>query len=152
MYKHYWWQHRTFRTNEWKQIQNAMLDIRDYCHQQGVHIAQARNRPETQPIITSQNIRFNGIDPDGCDVFWMNRVAAAKEPAHFCKTNRQPYDLAVATLLLFISNNVSVDCFSLTSDGDWEDAEWVRAREAYQTIFNAEPFNTLKAPTHEHCK
>src|SRR5665647_677029 len=72
-----------------------------------------------QPKLIADRISFNGSDEDeeGCETF----TIINGEQSDFCKTNRNPYDLVVATVLRRVQalNND----FEADSDGGNEEEE-----------------------------
>jgi hypothetical protein len=90
---------------------------------------------EGKPILTPDEVRFNGWAADGED--YETFSVSASGGSDFCKTGREPYDVVVCAALLRIREE-SPD-FRIESDGEWDDPdEWVRARELYFETFGRE--------------
>ncbi|HEY2670149.1 MAG TPA: hypothetical protein VGJ07_07195 [Rugosimonospora sp.] len=73
-----------------------------------------------------EGIAFNGDATSDLDyeTFWLQPPGWAPRCARgFCKTERRPYDLAVAAVLLRC-HLLLPDLFAIGSDGDW-DREWL---------------------------
>lgn len=65
------------------------------------------------PVITTQEIRFNGYKDKGYESFYFS-VDTLK---YFCKTNEKDYDKAVTKILLILFHYIPE--FKLSSDGFW---------------------------------
>lgn len=77
---------------------------------------------EGVPVITSQEIIFNGDGSEGLDhETFIFSFVNPDDQSGFCKTARKPYDLVVCAVLISLANRV--DGFECSSDGDWEDWE-----------------------------
>lgn len=82
-----------------------------------------------RPTIDRSEIAFNGPHPEDCEsfVFPGSRVGSESYPGYtfdFCKTQGQPYDLAVKVALLIAKLHLG-DLLRLDSDSpmrDWEEA------------------------------
>lgn len=64
-----------------------------------------------KPVISTEEIRFNGSGDESCETF----VITNGNNGGFCKTAREPYDLVVATVLRRIEE--TNDDFHADSDG-----------------------------------
>lgn len=71
--------------------------------------------PETSPEISTDGIRFNGVESNGHETFVFQRSSSFQ----FCKTARKPYDRAVTAVLSLAHHFGLVQ--SVTSDGDTRD-------------------------------
>jgi hypothetical protein len=86
-----------------------------------------------KPIFLSDAIVFNGVGAASCETFAIRRDET--DPGHgrlvfaFCKTAREPYDLAVQACLIVLKHHLGSQ-FHITSDGDQE--EWETARQVCQ--------------------
>jgi len=76
------------------------------------------------PTISDDCIRFNGVEEDGHETFFIPRTGTDWE---FCKTARKPYDTVVVAMLTML-NDVNPD-FTWTSDGTIQDHQ--EGRELY---------------------
>ena len=103
------------------------------AEKRGIKVAYDRDYPHTPPLVSPDVIMFNGIGEDGHETFILDRVTAGRE---FCKTDRKPYDLLVASVLLLASKQLKG--FKLNSDGFNEDGtvddEWKRAQTFVYTV------------------
>ncbi|WP_027345809.1 hypothetical protein [Hamadaea tsunoensis] len=83
-------------------------------------------------------IRFNGDaeTDDDCETFWLPTPATTGPrtlpPRSYCKTNRNPYDLAVAGILLR-ARLLLPGVVQLHSNGSW-DEEWARGAYPHPSI------------------
>ncbi|OAG05465.1 uncharacterized protein CC84DRAFT_1216813 [Paraphaeosphaeria sporulosa] len=87
----------------------------------------------TPPIVDEdKGIIFSGFADDFHDNFVFYRDTLGFGP--FVKTNRKPYDLAVACVLLraFL---LAPECVHLNSDGYWTDEEWIDAVTLYKQLW-----------------
>lgn len=91
-------------------------------------------------VMNNEIIFFNGIGDESHETFYIDRVSDenSKETYHqderkgkyfeCCKTNRNPYDLAVSSALIIAKKHFGED-FIVGSDGDNSDEEWIMAKE-----------------------
>jgi hypothetical protein len=121
-YTHYWDTKPTITKAKWDSFTKAVKILL-----KGVTVIQKEYTDSAKPVINSREVRFNGIEDDGHETFYMKRVdkpSAWSEDKtvvfNFCKTARKPYDkYATATLLLahlYLGDEISID-----SDGDVSD-------------------------------
>jgi hypothetical protein len=101
----------------------------------GITIAGPTGHGQPQLDLTG-GIGFNGnaaVELDG-ETFTLTPPQDATElpqvVSTFCKTNRLPYDVAVAGLLLFCQQLLPA-VFTLASDGEW-DREWAHGAGCWQ--------------------
>lgn len=89
-------------------------------------------RGENEPIITDTEVCFNGKAPEDYETCAMSLESKGFD---FCKTARQPYDVAVCLLLLCMADAFGDD-FEYSSDGDIENGEegWARAKEIFAEL------------------
>ena len=124
-YTHYWEQTRSFTHDEWEETSKDLKGILAYVeHQFGVPLANAMGKPGTRPKIDQDNIVFNGLGDDSHETFAVNRQRqkawiSARPGADFCKTAREPYDVAVTACLCYLAS-VS-ETHTVTSDGRGND-------------------------------
>jgi hypothetical protein len=94
--------------------------VLDHAYQAG--IVQREYDDSRPPVVTAEEIRFNGIGELGHETFGFR--TGAPDPFGFCKTARKPYDDVVMRVLLVLA------CyrpgFELSSDGAF-DHEWIEA-------------------------
>lgn len=96
-----------------------------------------------EPVFKPDYICFNGDEEhkQGYETFYIN---FNNDFCTFCKTARQPYDVAVCIALLCFKHYFGDD-FRLSSDGDIEKGEegWKRAKKITDEYFAEEWINTL---------
>lgn len=112
-YTHYFETASHIKDEDWNdfcEICKKILQIAD------IPLAREFNLPLEPPVITDKLVRFNGIDEDGHETFYIERSYAG---FGFCKTARKPYDKVVVTCLM-----AGFHCGVFTewsSDGEEED-------------------------------
>lgn len=79
-----------------------------------------------EPIITNERLCFNGKGDEGYETFNIVLNEPMKSLDKFCKTARQPYDVAVCLALLCFSRAFG-SSFSYRSDGKKDDDGWKQA-------------------------
>lgn len=88
------------------------------------------NNPEP-PIVTQEEVRFNGVEENGHETFCYsvkdNFLLNTDEHFSFCKTAQKPYDTIVMKVLIVLKWAFGDD-FKLSSDGSFND-EWSDVRE-----------------------
>ena len=109
--------------NGFCEICKKILQIAD------IPLAREFNLPLEPPVITDKLVRFNGIDEDGHETFYIERSYTG---FGFCKTARKPYDKVVVACLLA---GCDYDVFTeWSSDGDDEDHQ--EGKEIYAKALN----------------
>lgn len=53
----------------------------------------------------------------------------------FCKTARKPYDIVVCCVLIILKEHLGYK-FKFSSDGEYNNDEWLKAIELYNNVFN----------------
>ncbi len=104
-YTHYWEHQRDLTENEWQQIGKAFENLLALPE-----ISLAGITGEGSPVFTSDYLAFNGVSPRAVEAFILYRTRSTWEKDRgiktsrpwrgFCKTEHQPYDLAVMAILL----------------------------------------------------
>lgn len=113
-YTHYWTKTRTINDTEWDAITAAAKRIVSLARNRYmINLAWEFDQPSRGVQIDSEAIRFNGIDEDGHETFYLSREASEFD---FCKTARKDYDPVVVAVLQAAA--VYCDAFSWRSDGD----------------------------------
>lgn len=135
-YTHYFEQHEPFSQNEWEKIAMDTMKAIEYCEHKGIQLAFEDNIPE-QAEVSDTQIRFNGVGNGGYETFILKKNTYTKDQFNFCKTARQPYDLAVG-LVLLISKKHAPNSIRVSSDGDW-DSDWNEIKDSYNEIFKEYP-------------
>lgn len=115
-YSHYWTLHCT-EEQFVKGMAKATPALNDILERHK-SIIQFESDDPKPPVLTSTQIRFNGIGEEGGHETFM---VAMKERSDFCKTARKPYDLPVCECLLVLL--ACVLDFELSSDGFWVNAD-----------------------------
>ena len=92
-YTHYW-RHSSFSDEEWDEIcarARSILNATDVPLQWEYDV-------EQPPQVNHEAIRFNGVEDDGHETFYLEKNSKGE----FCKTARKPYDEVVVALLTTI--------------------------------------------------
>lgn len=112
-YTHYWTKSRNFTDAEWLDIMKASAEIMSAAiNKHSIPLAFEYDKPTEKPLVSTEVIRFNGIDEDGHETFYFDVCANDFE---FCKTARKDYDAPVAAILNYVKHRVPE--FSWRSDG-----------------------------------
>jgi hypothetical protein len=110
-YTHYWRpQVREFNAEKFAQLVDGARKI-----------IEASGVPLADVNIDETGIRFNGVDADSHEDFWLLRDNA--RDFEFCKTAEKPYDI-VCVAILCLAHQLLGDEIEISSDGgatDWED-------------------------------
>mgnify|MGYP003971381979 CR=1 FL=1 len=114
-YTHYWKHDEVIKADWRKAIEEVDKVLRRHHG-----VLQFEYDNDAKPEANDSSIRFNGIDEDGHETFWVSPEATGFS---FCKTARKPYDLAVCEVLIILS---CLCGFDVSSDGDFDD-EWAEA-------------------------
>lgn len=127
-YTHYFTRHkRRIVLSAWEQIVEDVGEILKHAqHVQGVTLAREYDAPGSAPAVTRNFIQFNGLGENGCETFIIRRLESGKieyrdhNPlADFCKTAREPYDIAVVAVLCYLCS--VAETHTASSDGDLKD-------------------------------
>lgn len=144
-YTHYWRQTRDFTDDEWLklrqgagQVVSALRNAKALRERDipavpfDIPLAYEDDEPDRPPVVSLDEIRFNGVGEDGHETFYLTRRKPEKREFDrlyetegafdFCKTARKPYDAAVVAVLT-IAHTVAPGVLTLSSDGTPE--EWV---------------------------
>lgn len=136
-YTHYWAyqpDHPAYR-QAWPAIVDAAGRIVARVRRAGITIAGPAGHGQPQ-LDLAGGVGFNGdaaVALDGETFTLMPPQDAAGLPqviSTFCKTNRLPYDVAVAGLLL-LCQQLLPQIFTIASDGEW-DREWAHGAGCWQ--------------------
>ncbi|PKS05431.1 hypothetical protein jhhlp_008807 [Lomentospora prolificans] len=88
----------------------------------------------TRPVVDiDEGIWINGVADDQHEDFVLGR----KSRDGFCKTLMKPYDLVVACILLRAYMLAPVNV-TVSSDGNWDQKEWLAARRLYESLWPGE--------------
>ncbi|WP_432983154.1 hypothetical protein [Dactylosporangium sp. CA-233914] len=78
-------------------------------------------------------VAFNGVVGQACDTFRLDSPGPDRPQWRFCKTDAEPYDLAVTAVLLR-AHLLLPSSFHIGSEGSW-DADWEPARDLVWRVF-----------------
>jgi hypothetical protein len=110
--------------------------IIDEAYKKG--IVQFESNDNRPPIVSSKEIRFNGVGEQGHETFYYsvndNNKASDGRYFEFCKTARKPYDDVVMKVLIVLKEYLG-DTFTLTSDGSFTE-EWREVRDEMEERYN----------------
>lgn len=108
-------------THYWRQSQTITPELVDAVNkviaESGIPLRKEYDLPGTQPEVSIDRIRFNGVDEDGHETFYFR----AGSGFDFCKTQHKPYDVVVTAVLTLVSH---FGLATISSDGDA--SEWRR--------------------------
>jgi hypothetical protein len=141
-YTHYVYRKPTLDTEAWSRYVSAIKKM--YADPEVKKlIAEEYDAVDKPPIVDREIVKFNGLDQDGHETFYLERISRwpgdpreGGRSFQFCKTARKPYDKVVICALLAAKTAFGEDIV-LRSDGDWD--EWVEGRQLYRKIFGNEP-------------
>lgn len=133
-YTHYWKYNRDFTESEWKRIGKVFGNLRQSLSD----IPLSGIDGEGKPDFSGGYLGFNGEASHSCEPFELYRTRSVwtqhrgirgnRPWQGFSKTEHQPYDLAVTTLLLMIME-IAPDALKVESDEDMKGPAWEPARE-----------------------
>jgi hypothetical protein len=115
-YTSYWTIHTPWTDNGWRRFTEDVKIILDEVSKT-VPICNGYGEKETSPIINEHLVSFNGEEDDGHETFY---VAKKDTGFAFCKTARNPYDIAVVACLTSLKQILGSD-IEVSSDGDFDD-------------------------------
>jgi hypothetical protein len=128
-YTHYWQMLRNATLAEWAIIQKDVGEILAHVEARAeVKLANGMGDRGSKPEIDRDSIRFNGSGDEAYETFAVDRKRNA-DSSWFCKTAREPYDIAVTAVLCYLStfhlmgeiDEVRKPLVRVTSDGEGED-------------------------------
>ena len=138
-YTHYHSFRRDFNQEEWYAIMEDCKRIFKLCEFLEIDLRRHYNSDD-QPFIDREHLQFNGYREQGCETFIICRYR--RKNSSFCKTDREPYDMAVGLCLLRIKA-IAPEVITISSDGCWDaEDEWVPIRRVYEGLFNEKPLDT----------
>jgi len=133
-YTHYWKHSARFTKDEWATIQADVSAVLAAAAATGVALGDTMGDAKSDPIAAAVNdphtIGFNGLADESLETFliykdrrpledWQEK---SRHGCDFCKTGREPYDVAVTACLVYLDSYFPKK-FSADSDGgvaDWE--------------------------------
>lgn len=114
-YTHYWKNTQPMTDVEWALIAQKAREIIGHAQDRlGIALSEEYDVNRI-PVVTSEEIRFNGYADEGHETFQICRDATDFQ---FCKTAAKPYDQVVVAILQLAT--VYADGFEWSSDGDLE--------------------------------
>ena len=131
-YTHFFTQLRPVTNEEWTALTTDVGRILTRVQGDGTPLAYEYNEPHLPPSITPNLIRFNGVEDDGLETFYLARESEMNvrgQPGYrfqFCKTGQKPYDSAVCAVLLAMHRNAP-GAWDISSDGEIDDEGWQQA-------------------------
>jgi hypothetical protein len=121
-YTHYWYRKPKLDANNWDAF---LLDVDKLIRNSGITV-QYEADDAKPPEVSAQLVRFNGVDGDGHETFYIEREATGRDRDGqvfaFCKTAQKPYDPLVCAVLVAAKKHFGAD-FKVSSDGDQTDWE-----------------------------
>ncbi|KAI9930252.1 hypothetical protein MW887_012065 [Aspergillus wentii] len=146
-YTHYF-RVRDWRSKEWQSAWPQLVqDVQPIVDAADVPITGPDGEDEdtvTPPLAdVDKGIELNGVADGGHEWLVINKKEATR--FSFVKTVRKPYDAVVACVLLR-AYMLAPRQFKLSSDGFWDEREWIDARQLYETLW---PDETLESPFQE---
>lgn len=138
-YTHYWYYNRAFTNYEWKEIGKGFSKLMKALPD----VTLANVDGKGKPVVTGDYLGFNGLTPRTVEPFELFRTREAwaehvgntngRKWRGFCKTEHQPYDLAVMAMLLIVTE-VAPGVLDVESDEKMDGAEWKRARDVVKRL------------------
>lgn len=144
-YTHYWYRTKEIDANTFVKIKMDFERVLPALTEAGIKLGNGYGIGF--PIMNGETILFNGPGAQGYEGMNFPRVMTVhpdekpNEKGHhfeFCKTDRRPYDLAVAVFLLIAKHHLQDDLI-IRSDGgkrDWKAAEQLYQRVLKDTILH----------------
>jgi hypothetical protein len=136
-YTHYWYD-RPYTIYNYEALCSDIDLIQVYCDGRGIKLrgfdTTINEYREGALLYNKHEIAFTGLEDETCESFVMQRELNRDEAFLFCKTWREPYDLAVCLVLLRMK--AIVPDFEFDSDGNLKtEPEWIEAKRSYRAIF-----------------
>jgi hypothetical protein len=126
-YTHYWESYAMTIPDEAVTVIKALL-AKAYAD----GVVQLEYDDPRPPVVTAEEIRFNGVGENGHETFHFNVHDELRSwdgtPFDFCKTARKPYDALVMRVLIVLKYHLQ-DRLQVRSDGGFTE-EWQQARDA----------------------
>ncbi len=137
-YTHHW--HRETELNKAK-FSKASKDCKKICKslsKNGLSLVFEDDSPK-EPIFTDSLVRFNGVEDEGCETFYIQREFTSQNPQFdrkgrayaYCKTSEKPYDIAVCACLIIFRH--WFPDMKVSSEGNISD--WEPAIKAVRSVF-----------------
>lgn len=136
---HYWYYNREFTGSEWQNIGKGFQKIVRALPD----VALANGNGNGQPTVSGDYLAFNGRAPNAVEPFelyrtrkaWAERIGNTngRKWRGSCKTEHQPYDLAVMAMLLLVSETAP-GALDVESDEKMDGLEWQKARDVLKRL------------------
>lgn len=123
-YTHYWTVKRTIQPGVFGEVAEDVKALAAAFNASGQRLSE-----QDGPIFSTEEIIFNGKEPDDYETFVLTPKASDFE---FCKTQFRPYDALVCAALIAAKHHIR-DGISVRSDGEW--SEWDDGRDLYRQVF-----------------
>jgi hypothetical protein len=126
-YTHYWERPTELPTKKWEEF---VQEVRALYHHNQDLLAEEYNTPTKPPVANPYRVKFNGIEGEGHETFFLARLydpyegqRVSEDGRHFafCKTACKPYDSVVIRVLALAEKIFGPDIVSVSSDGDWDE-------------------------------
>jgi hypothetical protein len=127
-YTHYW-KHGEISPADWAWL---VWDTKQIIEAADVPLANGVGIAGTKPELSKDRIWLNGVEENGAETFVL---VPEETDFNFTKTDLEPYDLIVSTVLLRAT--LTVPRFRVKSDGTWY--EWGNAISLYVRVFGVVP-------------
>lgn len=124
--------HYLYNTKKPEDIPDKALEILKEVIEEGWEkgILQLEYNDPSKPLVTKEEIRFNGKGEDGHETCWYSSnpkdsgwyFTVDNEYFTCCKTAFKPYDEYVMKVYLVLGN--FIPSIRVSSDGDFNDTEW----------------------------
>lgn len=133
-----WYKKPSLPPDRWKAF---MVDVEKLIQalSEKAPVCRESSQPALPPTVGDALVRFNGRGNKGYETFFFPRTVLDLRTASmhdgrvfgFCKTEKRPYDLVVASVLLAAKYHFGDDIL-IDSDGD--DEEWTEAKAICQEV------------------
>jgi len=136
-YTHYFHRSKEASDKSWMKFTGEVRAILDHPAISDL-VCEELDKTEAPPIINDSEVRFNGKGKNGHETFFLTKAAhdhncktGGPSQVSFCSSWGKHYDIAVSCVLLAAKQHIGE---VVTSDGDWSEESWFRARAIYAHI------------------
>lgn len=115
-------------------FESAVTDIKKVFDEFDIPLAGGDG--EGKPVLTKDEVCFNGAGEDSYETFSVRRVELADPDGkvfNFCKTARKSYDVVVRAVLIIFSKHMG-NALIVASDDDNDDPGWIMARTICENV------------------
>jgi len=109
-YTHYFTTKNVLDADKFKAYSDDIRKVVNACH---IPVAFEYDNTDKPPQLTSEIVRFNGLNDAGHETFLLNRTTVGFE---FCKTAYKPYDIFVVAALA-VAKDIFGDDIDIGSNG-----------------------------------